>query len=197
MNHVDLRENIKAEVDHLDPAALQSIREIIGRARVQPVTALEPAVGSAPSRADKSFGASRFDGENLTLGEYESLSFEERGLLALRLKEKNHSWLQEKFATLNAAWLVVVDGKVIASGKTLKDEPMPPQILEICRHTGKFPFVFINDIFLAVEEGASTWHETDEPGDFYPTLPVTLSSAQNTVDKELRLHVWRFPSIVR
>ena len=78
-----------------------------------------------------------------------------------------NSLLQEKFATLNAAWLVVVDGKVIASGKSLKDEPMPPQILEICHRTGKFPFVFINDTFLAIEESASSWHATNDPDDFY------------------------------
>jgi len=181
MSHATMRENIKAEVDHLDPAALQSIWEIIDRARTQSVKTLEPAVGAAPNRFDKAAGL-QFVGENLTPAEYESLPLEARGLLALRLKEKNHSWLQEKFAMLNAAWLVVVDGQVIASGKSLKDEPMPPQILEICRRTGKFPFVFINDTFLAIEESASTWHETDESGDFYPTLPVTLSSTQNTVD---------------
>jgi len=179
MSHAIMRENIKAEVDHLDPAVLQSIWEIIDRAKYQPVTALESTIGLAPGRADKAAG--QFVGENLMPAEYESLPLAERGLLALRLKEKNHPWLQEKFAALNAAWLVVVDGKVIASGKTLKDEPMPPQILEICRRTSKFPFVFINDIFLAVEESASTWHETDELGDFYPTLTVTLSSTQKTV----------------
>jgi hypothetical protein len=123
----------------------------------------------------------QFVGENLTLEEYEHLSLKERGLLNLRLKEKNHQWLQEKFSALKAAWLVVIDGGVIASGKSLKDEPMPPQILEICRSTGKFPFVFINDAFLTIEEGASTWHETNAPDDFYPTLPITLTAPQNDV----------------
>jgi hypothetical protein len=180
MSHTTMRENIKAEVDHLDPAALQSIWEIIDRAKIQPAVALEPVIGSAPNRAAKAAG--QFVGENLTSAEYESLPLAKRGLLALRLKEKNHSWLQEKFAALNAAWLVVVDGEVIASGKSLKDEPMPPQILEICRRTGKFPFVFIDDAFLAIEESASTWHETNEPNDYYPTLSMTLSSPQNTVE---------------
>lgn len=184
MSHTTTREHIKAAIDHLDPAALQSIGEIIDRAKRQPAAVLEPVAGSSQNRAGQAAGSSQslqFIGENLTLEEYESLPLEERGLLNLRLKEKNHHWLQKKFSALKAAWLVVVDGEVIDSGKSLKDEPMPPQILKICRNTGKFPFVFINDAFLAIEESASTWHETNEPEDFYPTLPISLSSTRNTV----------------
>ena len=184
MSHATMREHIKAEVDHLDPAALQSIWEIIDRAKRQVAAVPEPAVG-APSRAGKATVSSaplQFVGENLTLEEYERLSLKERAMLQRRLKKQNHDWLQKKFAELDAAWLVVIGGQVIASGKTLKTEPMPPELLKINRQTGKFPFVFINDDFLTIEEGGSTWHSTGDPGDYYPTLPVTLSSTSKVVE---------------
>jgi len=59
---------------------------------------------------------------------------------------------------------------------------MQPQIAEICRRTGKFPFVFINKAFMTIEESASAWHETNAPGDIYPTLPITLSSTSGRVN---------------
>ncbi len=98
----------------------------------------------------------KFVGENLLPEEYERLSFDERGILQWRLKQQNRAWLQKQFAKLGAAWLVVVDGKVIASEKTLENKPMSPQILQICRRTGKFPFMFVNDKFVVIEENASS-----------------------------------------
>jgi hypothetical protein len=59
---------------------------------------------------------------------------------------------------------------------------MQPQIAELCRRTGKFPFVFINDAFMTIEESASAWHETNTPEDMYPTLPITLGSTSGAVN---------------
>lgn len=185
MSHATMREHIKAEVDHLDPAVLQSIWEIIDRAKRQPAAVPKPAMGFTPSRADEAAGSSRplqFVGENWTLEEFKRLSPEERAARKCQLKEKNHAWLQEKFSTLNAAWVVVVNSEVIAFGESLKNKPMPPQLLEICQRTEKFPFVFVNDKLIAIEESVSAWHNTIQPGDYYPTLPITLNSASGTIE---------------
>jgi len=171
--------NIKAELDHVDAAALQSIWTIInqtkpefagiaGRTQFQPI--------ATPKRPPK------FVGKNLTLDEYERLSIKEKGELQRGLKEKNHLWLQKKFSMLKAAWLVVIDGEVFDWGKSLKNLPLAKQNVAIFRQTGKFPFIFINDDLLAIEESTSAWHTTKDPGDFYPTLPVTLSSASGVVE---------------
>jgi hypothetical protein len=56
----------------------------------------------------------KFVGENLTLEEYERLPIAERCKLKQRLKEQNHHWLREKFSAPRTAWLVVIDGEVIA-----------------------------------------------------------------------------------
>jgi hypothetical protein len=185
MNHATMLEQIKAKIEHADPATLQSIWEIFDQTERRSTAVPEPAVGSAQNRADKKTVPTqplKFSGENLTLEEYKSLSLDERGMLQWHLKQKNHQWLQETFSTLDAAWLVVVDSQVIASGKSLDDYPMPPQILEICQRTGKFPFIFINDQFVTIEEGISSWHETNKIGDFYPTISFALSSASNVAE---------------
>ncbi len=59
---------------------------------------------------------------------------------------------------------------------------MQPQVLEVCKRTGKFPFVFINDKFVVIEESASLWHPTNQTDDHYPTLPIMLSSIDGAVE---------------
>jgi hypothetical protein len=116
-----------------------------------------------------------FIGENLPFEEIEKLSIKERGELQRRLKEQNKEWLHEKFTTLNALWLMVIDGKVQSWGKNQKDYPQPEQIMEISQRTGKYPFIFINDDRMAIEESSSSWHKLDAD-DYYPTIPLRLRS---------------------
>jgi len=182
MSHPTMLEHIKADLDRVDAESLLSIREIIDQS-LRKVSAL---AGSVPTRAGRVIASSnrqlKFIGENLTLEEYRRLSLEEREVLQWRLKMQNQGWLQETFSAFSAAWLIVVDGKVFASGKSLRDRPMPPQVLEVCKRTGKFPFVFINDKFVVIEETASPWHTTNQIDDHYPTLPMTLSSIDGAIE---------------
>ena len=185
MSHAALREHIKAEVDHLDPAALQSIRKIIARSKRWTTTAPDNNSGSASNLIGKVALTPKplaFVGENLTLEEFDRLTLKERAMLKRRLKERNQQWLKEKFSALGAAWVMVIEGEVIASGKSLKDKPRPPQTVKISQHTGKFPFVFANDQFIVIEESTASWHKTVQAGDYYPALPITFGSASNTVE---------------
>jgi len=184
MSHEVMLENIKTRLDKVDHAVLQSIMALINQSETKPAILPQAAVGSTFKPVDIPDAVNRktnFVGENLTLEEYEHLSPGERGGLQQRLRERNHLWLQEKFASLKAAWLVVVNGEIIASGQNLRNLPLAKQNVEVYQRTGKFPFVFINDDLMAIEEGTSTWHATVDPGDFYPTLPVTLTSPADTV----------------
>jgi hypothetical protein len=182
MSQESMIENIKANLEHVDPAALQSIWEIVNQSKPKPVLSSKSTGRSTFRRAIDEEEPAKFVGENLTLDEYERLSPKERGMLQWRLKEQNHLWLKNKFSELKAAWLVVIDGEVIDWGKSLKNLPMARQNVEVSQRTGKFPFVFINDDLMAIEESNSAWHATNDPGDYYPTLPVTLSSASNVVE---------------
>lgn len=166
MNHATMLKHIKAELDQVDEETLLSVWSVINQAKSRSSALKKPDSDSAPSQPLK------FVGENLTPEEFERLSLKERAMLNWRVKEQNYAWLQEQFAALNAAWLVVVDGEVIASGKTLENEPLSPQLSKICRRTGKFPFIFTNDKFMLIEEGIPSWHTTIQADGFYPALSV-------------------------
>jgi len=158
-------EDIKAELKHLDAAVLQSIREIIAQSKGKPFARVKSAHGSPLHGVDKATTINPpapFVGENLLPEEYERLSNKERGALQWRLRERNRHWLQESFSKLDAAWLVVVDGKIISSGKRLQNKPLSPQILKICRRTGKFPFIFVNEKFITIEENPSALRDYTE-----------------------------------
>jgi len=159
-------ETIKAELEAADAATLRSIWQNLRQARQELAMLSEIA-------NDKS---SEFIGENPLFDLNRKISFKERASQKKQLKIQNRGWLLQKFKTLPAAWLMVVDGEIIASGKTLSDYPKPEQILAVCHRTGKLPFLFINEEVLAVEESSSVWQTTSEPHDYYPTVPVKLRS---------------------
>lgn len=100
----------------------------------------------------------KFVGENLLPEEYQSLSLDDRAALQWRLKERNHEWLKEQFSKRKAAWIAVVNDQVIASDKTLETRPLSAQILKLCNATGKFPFIFVNDEFITIEENPIRGH---------------------------------------
>jgi hypothetical protein len=177
MSQEAIIENIKAELNQIDRTALLSILEIIDRSKRQSVASSDPISASADRRKRL-----QFVGENLTLEEFERLSLKERAMLKWQLKKQNERWLRENFSDLEAAWVLVVDGKILASGKSLRTKPKPPELLQISRRAGKFPFVFVNDKFIAIEENLSVWQETIQAGDYYPTLPIKFSSSSGHVD---------------
>ena len=182
MSQTQLLEDIKTDLDRVDAESLLSIREIIDLSlrKISDLT-----FGSEPTRMERATASRqslKFVGKNLLPEEYQRLSLEERGVLQWRLKQQNRTWLQKQFSKLGAAWVVVIDGKVFASGKTLENKPMSPQILKICQRTGKFPFMFVNDKFITIEEGSSAWKTTIRAGDYYPTLPIKLGSAAEVLE---------------
>jgi len=130
MSHEVIIENIKSELDHIDKAALRSIWEIIDKSKRQSTGASIPVAAST----DRSKPL-QFVGENLTLEEFERLSLKERTMLKGHLKKQNERWLQESFSELDAAWLLVVDGKILASGNSLRNKPKPPELLLILNGT--------------------------------------------------------------
>jgi len=112
----------------------------------------------------------KFEGKNPTLNEYEKLSIQQQCELQDAVAKRNELWIRQKFAELNATWLFVIDGDVIAYGPDLSSYPEDDFIDFICKQTGKFPFVFIDDESeLLIEEGI-TWHKTSRENDWYPTL---------------------------
>jgi len=126
-----------------------------------------------------------FRTRNLSLEEYERLSDIERSYFHTLAREENMSWIQSQLEEHGAGWLMVIDGRVIAHGKGLDDYPDETEIRRICDRTGKFPFVFINDLLVAVEEATTAWHQTVHPDDYYPTLGLRLISLDRASAIEL------------
>jgi len=123
----------------------------------------------------------KFSGEHLTLEEYRRLSLDERGELKRRLKEQNRQWLEEKFSNLRAAWLMVMDGEIIATGDSMLDYPRVEKIREIGARYGKRPFIFVNDLFIAIEESGVSWHPTVYHHDFYPNVLLDFPNRRTTI----------------
>jgi hypothetical protein len=175
MTHDAIIEKVKKKYAGADEATIHAVLQTLQDAKVDlrvPDLPLEAAVAKKAA-AITSRQPLKFVGENPSPEAYRKLSFDERGALSEQLKEKNHQWLAEKFGTLKAAWLMVVDGEIIASGDTLKTYPQREQISEILSRYGKQPFIFINDYLLAIEE---SWHSTVYKNDFYPTVSIILQA---------------------
>lgn len=172
---------IHAELRHADAATMNAVLETLRRAKQSEPQPIKFTSGFVDVLMPKAKTVSQFIGENLTLEQYERLSLKERAALQTRLKEQNYLWLREHFEKRKAAWLVVVNGRIERWGTRLKERPLARQNVDVAQRTGKFPFVFINDDYMAIEETASRWNETIESGDFYPTIPLALSSASNVL----------------
>jgi hypothetical protein len=126
-----------------------------------------------------------FRTRNLSMKEYKRLSDSERSYFHALAREENVSWIESQLQEHRAGWLVVVNGRVIAHGENLDDYPDEIEIRRICEKMGEFPFVFVNDLLLAVEESATTWHQTVHPDDYYPTLGLRLLSLDRARSAEL------------
>lgn len=124
---------------------------------------------------------SGFIGENLTLQEYSSLDEDKKIHLQSTLLEKNDKWLSKKFQELNAAWVTVVDGEIETFSSDIDKYPQRDDVLGICKKRGKFPFIFVNNLFLAIEEASSSiWSKTDYPDDYYPTVNIQINSSNSS-----------------
>lgn len=126
-----------------------------------------------------------FRTRNLSLEEYKGLSESERNYFHALAREENENWIENQLQVRDAAWLMVVDGQVIDHGESLEDYPEEAEIRKVCEETGKFPFVFVSDLMLAVEESTTTWHRTAYSNDYYPTLGLQLLNLDRTNDIEL------------
>ncbi len=126
-----------------------------------------------------------FRTRNLSIEKYKRLSDGERGYFHTLAREENKSWIESQLQEHRAGWLVVVNGRVIVHGRSLDDYPDEAEIRGICEKTGKFPFVFVNNGLLAIEESETTWHQTVHPDDYYPTLGLRFLSLDRARSVEL------------
>lgn len=121
-----------------------------------------------------------FINRNASLQEYLTWPDKRRRRYHSEAEEANAAWVEKKLRELNAMWLIVVEGEVIAHGHSFQKFPHEEEFDELCDRLGKYPFVFFSPRMFLIEE-TTRWHPTEIPGDAYPTIPLGLKSDTQTL----------------
>jgi hypothetical protein len=175
--------NVKKKYANADEATIDAVLRTLQETNLDwRLPELRPVPAPTVHKAAEVSKPLEFVGEHMTLEQYRQLSFSERGEHKRQLKAKNREWLEAKYASLRAAWLMVMDGEIIAYGTSLQDYPSTEKIREIGGRYGKRPFIFINDLFVAIEESKIAWHPTIYDHDFYPTVPIVLRTDSGSME---------------
>jgi hypothetical protein len=184
MTREALIRKVKRNYAKADEATIEAVLNTLQEAEPDERLTKQPLPPRTPAQQAiaTSTPTDKFVGLNPTLEQYRKLSFKERAALKRQLQAQNRKWLDEKLSSLKAAWLMVVDGEVIGSGTTLNDYPRTEQIRKLGLQYGKRPFIFINKLFVAIEETGGTWHSTVYANDFYPTVPVAFRNDSSVLE---------------
>ncbi len=101
-------------------------------------------------RATPPLSGEQFVGRNMTLQEYETLTRAEKRHYDDETEKLNQRWVDKQLAHLQAKWIMVVDGQVVAHGATLDSYPDDEEFLALCKKTGKYPFLFVSPRVFAI-----------------------------------------------
>jgi len=130
--------------------------------------------------------AGNFTSKNASLQEYLGWTDEQQRQYHSDAEEANAAWIEKKMRDLNANWLIVVDGEIIAQGPALRTFPFEEEFEALCDKLDKYPFVLFSPRMLLIEE-ATAWHPTMVPGDAYPTLALGLQTGKEKIEIEADL----------
>ncbi|MDZ7360833.1 MAG: hypothetical protein ONB46_08920 [candidate division KSB1 bacterium] len=162
ITHEGILEKVRQRLGSLDDKAEQAVMETIA--------VLNESSSQAP---DESFVSA-----NVSVAQYTAWSPEERFQYLNNAEKVNAHWVEQRLQELNAAWLMVIDGQVVAHDEDFQNLPKKQEFKALCQKHGKYPFVFFNPRLFMIEE-TTTWHATKEPNDAYPTVAVKLGGDSN------------------
>jgi len=173
-------EQVRDRLGPLNGQAEQAVAEALEIVRRMNGPSLAPTVN-----VDKETKENTFRGENVSLAEYESWPDEQQRRYLGAAKKNNAKWIETKLHELNAAWLIVVDGEIMAHGPALQTFPHEEEFEALCEKIGKFPFVIFSPRIFYIEESAS-WHSTKFLNDAYPTIHINLKAdnAETALDAD-------------
>jgi hypothetical protein len=169
--------NKLGDLDERDRQTVEAVLKILKTGSEAAIPAIAHSLLLKPTRFP-----SEFVGENLIAQEYLALPQDDRFDLQCALLDLNADWLNQTFDELGAAWIMVVDGEVVAWSPDVDQYPQEAEVLAVCHETGKFPFVFDDERLLQIEEASTAWSATHYPGDTYPTATIEVSAAGATVN---------------
>lgn len=165
-------------------AVIEKVRQRLGKLDAKAEQAVAHAIAVLNESHENETPAqleNKFASANVSVEQYEAWSPEERFQYLNNSKKINSAWLKKNFDDLGAAWLMVVDGQVVAHGTSIQHLPPQQEFDTLCEQHGKYPFVFFNSRLFMIEE-ASAWHNTTEADDAYPTVSVKLHGARGVLD---------------
>jgi hypothetical protein len=90
-------------------------------------------------------GLPKWRGENPTWDEWQRMSKEERQAAMDELEQRNRVWLEWMRRTLQAEWLLVVDGKIVRYGASWNEYPSDDALEALIQQLGKVPLLFAAD----------------------------------------------------
>ncbi len=136
---------------------IQEVRQRLGPLNSQAEQAVKEVLEilKLPREADSTETQEKpFIGANVSVTQYETWSRDERLKYQTDPEKINAPWIEKKLQELNAAWIMVIDGLIVASG-SLTDYPSDEEFDALCEKFGKFPFVFLSPRVLMIEENIS------------------------------------------
>jgi hypothetical protein len=162
-------------------AVLEKVRQRLGtldnkaeKAVAEAIAILHESRQTLPQKMEEPFVSA-----NVSVAQYVAWSPEERFQYLNNAEKVNASWVDRQFQKLNAAWLMVIDGQVVAHDADVDNLPRAQEFKDLCqKYHGKYPFVFFHPKLFMIEE-TTAWHATKEPDDAYPTVVVKLRGERN------------------
>ncbi len=160
---------------------LEKVRQRLGalegnaeQAVAEAIAILKESQQMVSTQAEESFVSA-----NVSLAQYKAWSPEERFQYLNNAEKVNAQWVARQLQKLNADWLMVIDGQVVAYDADVQNLLKPQEFNTLCqKHDNKYPFVFFNPRLFMIEETIA-WHTTKELNDAYPTVAVTLQGEPN------------------
>lgn len=159
---------------------LEKVRQRLGalgneaeQAVAEAIAILNESRQTPPQQEDE------FVSANVSVVQYVAWSPEERFQYLNNAEKVNARWIERQFQKLHAAWLMVIDGQVVAHDADVDNLPRAQEFNALCqKYNGKYSFVFFHPKLFMIEE-TTAWHATKEPADAYPTVVVKLRSERS------------------
>jgi hypothetical protein len=138
-------------------AVLEKVRHRLGALDVKAEQAVAEAIAivnesrkrETPPQSDEE----QFVSANVSVAQYKAWSPEERFQYLNNAEKVNAHWIERQLQKLNAAWLMVIDGQVVAHDADVDNLPRAQEFNVLCqKYAGKYPFVFFNPRLFMIEE---------------------------------------------
>lgn len=94
-----------------------------------------------------------FIGQNPKREDWQRMSGELRGALLRKVEKANRQWISAALSALEAAWIKVLDGRIIQASKHSFTQPDDLALFkESEKRPFKVPFVFVSGTLFVIEE---------------------------------------------